>query len=249
MVRTRLARVAKNQTQPRERTMTIDRMTLKALVEKGSDEDLLRDVIGFVANRMMDMEVEGLTGAAWNERSAARMNHRNGYRERAWETRGHGGAGDPEAAEGVLLPDLPGTAAGGGEGAGGRDPGGLRAGRLDALGGRAGEGDGDDGDLQEPGVPPVRGHRRAGQDLPGPSDRGQLAVPVDRRHLREGARVGEDRVRCRDNSGCGEHRRPARGAWRLARRRRSRSGPSSCARSRGAASEASSWSSRTRTRA
>jgi hypothetical protein len=39
----RLARVANHQTQPRERTMTIDRMTLKALLEKGSDDDLLRE--------------------------------------------------------------------------------------------------------------------------------------------------------------------------------------------------------------
>jgi hypothetical protein len=46
--------------------MTIDRMTLKALIEKGSDDDLLREMIGFVANRMMDMEVESLTGASWN---------------------------------------------------------------------------------------------------------------------------------------------------------------------------------------
>jgi putative transposase len=67
--------------------MTIDRMTLKALLEKGSDDDLLREMIGFVANRMMDVDVEGLTGASWNERSVARMNQRNGYRERAWETR------------------------------------------------------------------------------------------------------------------------------------------------------------------
>lgn len=67
--------------------MTIDRMTLKALLEKGSDDDLLREMIGFLANRMMDMDVESLTGAAHGERSAARTNHRNGYRERAWETR------------------------------------------------------------------------------------------------------------------------------------------------------------------
>lgn len=67
--------------------MTIDRMTLKALIEKGSDDDLLREMIGFVANRMMDMEVEGLTGASWGERSAGRLNQRNGYRERSWETR------------------------------------------------------------------------------------------------------------------------------------------------------------------
>lgn len=67
--------------------MTIDRMTLKALVEKGSDDDLLREMMTYVANRMMDMEVESLTGAAHGERSAARVNHRNGYRERTWETR------------------------------------------------------------------------------------------------------------------------------------------------------------------
>jgi transposase-like protein len=62
-------------------------MTLKALVEKGSDADLLREMMAYVANRMMDMEVESLTGAAHGERSAARVNHRNGYRERTWETR------------------------------------------------------------------------------------------------------------------------------------------------------------------
>jgi transposase-like protein len=67
--------------------MTIDRMTLKALVEKGSDEDLLREMMAYVANRMMDMEVENLTGAAHGERTPARVNQRNGYRERTWETR------------------------------------------------------------------------------------------------------------------------------------------------------------------
>jgi putative transposase len=67
--------------------MTIDRMALKALIEKGWDDDLLREMMTFLANRMMDLEVEDLTGAAHGERSPARINHRNGYRERAWETR------------------------------------------------------------------------------------------------------------------------------------------------------------------
>jgi transposase-like protein len=67
--------------------MTIDRMTLKALVEKGSDDDLLREMMAYVANRMMDMEVESLTGATHGERTPSRTNHRNGYRERAWQTR------------------------------------------------------------------------------------------------------------------------------------------------------------------
>ena len=30
--------------------MTIDRMTLKALIEKGSDDDLLREMMAYVAN-------------------------------------------------------------------------------------------------------------------------------------------------------------------------------------------------------
>ncbi|HEX6000634.1 MAG TPA: IS256 family transposase [Hyphomicrobiaceae bacterium] len=67
--------------------MTIDRMTLKALIEKGSDDDLLREMMAYVANRMMELEVESLTGAAHGERSPARLTHRNGYRQRAWGTR------------------------------------------------------------------------------------------------------------------------------------------------------------------
>jgi transposase-like protein len=35
----------------------------------------------------MELEVEGLTGAGHGERSADRINHRNGYRNRVWETR------------------------------------------------------------------------------------------------------------------------------------------------------------------
>ena len=67
--------------------MTIDTMALKALLEKGSSDDLLREMIAFLANRMMDLDVEGKTGAAHGERSPERITHRNGYRERAWETR------------------------------------------------------------------------------------------------------------------------------------------------------------------
>ena len=62
-------------------------MPLRVLLEKSSDADLLREMIGFAAERLMELEVEGLTGAAHGERSPARITHRNGYRERSWETR------------------------------------------------------------------------------------------------------------------------------------------------------------------
>jgi len=67
--------------------MTEDNIALKTLVEKASDSDFLRDMIGFAAERLMDLEVQGLTGADYAERSADRSNSRNGYRERSWDTR------------------------------------------------------------------------------------------------------------------------------------------------------------------
>src|ERR1700716_2079620 len=62
-------------------------MSLQALLEKSSDTDLLREMIGFAAHRLMELEGESLTGAARGERSAERLTHRNGYRDRDWETR------------------------------------------------------------------------------------------------------------------------------------------------------------------
>jgi putative transposase len=68
-------------------TMTTDRIVLRELLEKGSDIDLLREMIGFVAERLMALEVEGLCGAGHGERTPARTNQRNGFRDRPWETR------------------------------------------------------------------------------------------------------------------------------------------------------------------
>jgi putative transposase len=67
--------------------MTDERMALAELLEKGSDRDLLREMIGFVAQRLMDLDVDGLVGAGHGERAESRENWRNGYREREWHTR------------------------------------------------------------------------------------------------------------------------------------------------------------------
>ncbi len=67
--------------------MTDDRMALVELIEQGADSDLVREMLAFAAERMMDLEIEARTGAPAGSRSPVRLNHRNGYRERGWDTR------------------------------------------------------------------------------------------------------------------------------------------------------------------
>jgi putative transposase len=49
--------------------------------------DLLREMIRSFAQRMMDAEVEDICGAGYGEVSQDRVNTRNGYRRRDWDTR------------------------------------------------------------------------------------------------------------------------------------------------------------------
>src|SRR5918998_2782555 len=70
-----------------EEPMTDDRMALVELLQKAGDGDFLRAVAEAVLQLVMEADVEGLIGAGRHERSAERMNWRNGYRERALDTR------------------------------------------------------------------------------------------------------------------------------------------------------------------
>ena len=63
--------------------MTDDTMAFQRLLEKTSDGDLLREMIGFAAERLMALEVQALTGAGHGERTPDRLTYRNGYRGRS----------------------------------------------------------------------------------------------------------------------------------------------------------------------
>lgn len=67
--------------------MTDDKIALRDLLEKGSDATFLREMIGFAAQRLMELETDALCGAGHNERTERRTNQRNGFRDRDWETR------------------------------------------------------------------------------------------------------------------------------------------------------------------
>lgn len=59
--------------------MTDGQTALRGMLAKGSDASFLREMIGFAAERLMELEV--------GERSPERLVRRNGYRDRDWQTR------------------------------------------------------------------------------------------------------------------------------------------------------------------
>ena len=67
--------------------MAEDTMALLELAEKHVEGDFLRELGQFVLQRLMEIETDAACGAERHERSAERVNQRNGYRDRALETR------------------------------------------------------------------------------------------------------------------------------------------------------------------
>jgi len=67
--------------------MTEERMALAEFVKKVGDGDFLRTIAEAVLQLLMEADVEGLIGAGRHERSPDRLTYRNGYRERALDTR------------------------------------------------------------------------------------------------------------------------------------------------------------------
>ena len=64
------------------------RIALQELLDKsGADIDFLREALRVLTQELIELEVSRQIGAERHERSAERVTYRNGYRDRAWDTR------------------------------------------------------------------------------------------------------------------------------------------------------------------
>src|SRR6266480_3332920 len=73
---------------------------------ESASPDLLRAMVQDFAEALMGAEADALCGAPYGERSPERVNRRNGYRERAWDTRvGSIELAVPKLREGSYFPD------------------------------------------------------------------------------------------------------------------------------------------------
>ena len=87
--------------------MTTPTIALSELAQKGADIDVLRQMVQFMAQRLMEIDVEQRCGAGYDVKSSERINSRNGYRQRLWDTR----AGSielkiPKLRRGSYLPEF-----------------------------------------------------------------------------------------------------------------------------------------------
>ena len=91
--------------------MTEVMMSLKALLEKTPDADMLRAMIGFAAERLMVPEAGALTGAGYGGMTPGRLVQRSGCRERDGHRRaGTVGLRIAKLCRGSYVPGFPGAA-------------------------------------------------------------------------------------------------------------------------------------------
>ncbi len=87
-----------------EHTMDVTAWLRKQL--ESASPDLLRAMVKDMAEALMSAEADALCGAGYGERSSERVNRRNGYRERDWDTRvGSIELALPKLREGSYFPD------------------------------------------------------------------------------------------------------------------------------------------------
>jgi putative transposase len=87
-----------------EHTMDVSVWLRKQLEE--SSPDLLRAMVKDFAEALMSADADSVCGAGYGERSPERVNRRNGYRERDWDTRvGSIELAVPKLREGSYFPD------------------------------------------------------------------------------------------------------------------------------------------------
>jgi len=75
-----------------EKSMSLDELVRKLMGDEHAD--VLRETLAWFVSELMEAEVTQQIGAGLHERSPERTAHRNGYRERTWQTR----AGEVELA-------------------------------------------------------------------------------------------------------------------------------------------------------
>ena len=89
--------------------MATTSMDMLAWMRKQLEEahpDLLREMVGGFAQSLMGAEAQSLCGAEYGESSSERVNSRNGYRQRDWDTRvGTISLAIPKLRQGSYYPD------------------------------------------------------------------------------------------------------------------------------------------------
>ncbi len=203
--------------------MTNPIIDLPGVIAKSDDADFLRDLIQDAAQRLMDIEVAAVCGAAHGERSPDRENQRNGYRPRQWDTRaGTIGLNIPKLRKGSYFPTFlePRRTAEKALMAVSQEAyiQGVSTRAVDDLVramGLTGTSKSQVSRLCEEIHCPA-GHRaamaregRAGAGVPEPPPRGRLALSLAGRHLCKAARGRADRIHGGDSGRGGQHRRAA----------------------------------------